>query len=91
MKIQQTNSFIKAYKKYHQNQLKEINAAIQKVIDNPRVGDKKIGDLNEIFVYKTKVIAQLILIAYWYKDNELTLTFIAIGSHENFYRDLKIS
>lgn len=90
IKIQQTNSFKKAYKKCHSNQLKEINKVIQKIIDNPAIGDKKIGDLADVFVYKTRILAQLILIAYSYKDRELVLTFIAIGSHENFYKNLKI-
>jgi hypothetical protein len=48
---------------------------------------KKQGDLSCLRVYKLKIHGQLILIGY-YVDNE-TLTFAALGPHENFYRDIK--
>jgi hypothetical protein len=35
------------------------------------------------------MINQLTLLAYSYDGSVLTLTLLAIGSHENFYRDLK--
>lgn len=89
MQIRQTNSFKKAYKKFHANQLCEINKAIQVIINNPLVGTKKEGDLADVYVFKTKILSQLFLIAYTYQEDLLILTFLAIGSHENFYRDLK--
>lgn len=89
MKIVQTNRFEKAYKKLHKNQLEDVNKAIQEIIDSPEIGVQKKGDLADIRVYKFKMVNQLTLIAYWYDGEELVLTFIAIGSHENFYRDIK--
>lgn len=91
MQIRQTNSFKKAYKKFHINQLCEINKAIQIIIDNPFAGTRKAGDLADVYVCKTKALSQLFLIAYTYQEDLLILTFLAIGSHENFYRDLKNS
>jgi mRNA-degrading endonuclease RelE of RelBE toxin-antitoxin system len=38
MEISQTSRFKKAYKKLHQNQLAEFNAALQEIIDNPNYG-----------------------------------------------------
>jgi mRNA-degrading endonuclease YafQ of YafQ-DinJ toxin-antitoxin module len=35
------------------------------------------------------MVNQLALLAYTYEDNRLILTLLALGSHENFYRDLK--
>lgn len=89
MKIIQTNRFEKAYKKLHKNQLEETNKAIQEIIDTPEIGIQKKGDLADIRVHKFKMVNQLTLIAYCYDGDKLVLTFIAIGSHENFYRDIK--
>jgi len=35
------------------------------------------------------MVGQLTLIAYTFEEENIVLTFLAIGSHENFYRDLK--
>ncbi len=89
MKVIQTNRFEKAYKKLHQNQLADANRAIQEIIDHPEIGVQKKGDLADVLVYKFKMVNQLTLIAYTYEDKQIILTFIAIGTHENFYRDIK--
>ena len=49
----------------------------------------KVGDLAGIQVFKYKFKTQLFLLAYEYVDDELLLTLIEHGTHENFYRDLK--
>ena len=89
MKIVQTKRFEKVYKKLHQNQLVCVNEAIKKIIDDPFVGVQKKGDLSDVFVYKFKMLSQLMLLSYMYDDQEIVLTFLALGSHENFYRDIK--
>ena len=89
MQIRQTNQFEKAYKKLHKNQLKDANHAIQEIIDNPLIGILKKGDLSDVRVYKFQMVNQLTLIAYTYEEMEIILTFLAIGAHENFYRDIK--
>ena len=89
MKIVQTKRFEKVYKKLHQNQLVCVNEAIKKIIDDPFIGVQKKGDLSDVFVYKFKMLSQLMLLAYMYDDQEIVLTFLALGSHENFYRDIK--
>lgn len=88
MKIVQTPTFIKQSKKLHDNQKRDLDSAVRTIIANPLVGDMKKGDLNGIQVYKFKMVQQLTLLAYeWHKDELLIL--LALGSHENFYRDLK--
>ncbi len=89
MKIVQTNRFEKVYKKLHKNQLEYVNTAIRDIIANPFIGTRKVGDLEDIFVYKFKMVGQLTLIAYMYEEKQIILTFVALGSHENFYRDIK--
>lgn len=89
MKIIQTRHFEKAYKKLHKNQLADANKAIKEVIDNPEIGEQKKGDLSNIRVHKFKMVKQLTLLAYSFDGVAIVLTFIAIGCHENFYRDIK--
>lgn len=89
MKIVQTRRFEKVYKKLHKNQLASVNIAIKEIINNPFIGTQKKGDLSDVFVYKFQMVNQLTLIAYQYDENEIILTFLALGSHENFYRDIK--
>ena len=89
MQIKQTNRFKKTYKKLHSNQLIEINKAIDEVINNPEIGEQKKGNLSWLRVYKFNVLRQLTLLGYSLEKNgEDILTFVEIGSHENFYRDL---
>jgi len=85
--IVQSNQFKKSYKKLFSNQLPETNSAINKIIANPEIGEKKHGDLSWLRVYKFKCLGFLTLIGYSMKSE--TLTFIALGPHENFYRDIK--
>ena len=87
MQVVQSSQFKKSYKKLHSNQLPEINEAITAIIADPNIGEKKHGDLSWLRVYKFKMIEQLTLIGYSVDDD--TLTFIAFGPHENFYRDIK--
>jgi len=89
MQVLQTNAFKKAYKKLHRNQLPVVNEALDDIIKNPGIGEKKVADLSWLRVYKFKLHAQLVLIGYTFEERELVLTFVAMGSHENFYRDIK--
>ena len=90
MEIVQTNRFRKAYIKLHSNQLVDVNKAIETVIKNPDIGEQKKGSLSWLWVYKFKVLGQLALLGYSIEKNDrIVLTLVDIGSHENFYRDLK--
>ncbi len=53
------------------------------------IGDAKVGDLAGVRVYKFKMNGQLILLAYEVFGSEDVIKLLALGSHENFYRDLK--
>ena len=90
MIIIQTNRFKKSYKKLHKNQLTDVNKAIEAVIADVNIGERKNGDLSWLRVYKFKTSGQLTLLGYMVStDGKIILTFVDIGSHENFYRDLK--
>lgn len=88
MKILQTTSFARQVKKLHSNQKKALDSAIEVLNADPLVGEMKKGDLNGIRVYKFKMVGQLALLAYQIENDEL-LILLMLGSHENFYRELK--
>ena len=73
-----------------------IEDQVTEVCNNPRIGQQKLGDLQGIFVYKFRFQAQEYLMAYQFDHfaAETTMTWIEfsqIGSHENFYTQLKKS
>lgn len=87
MNILQRSPFKRSYKKLYKNQLSEVNAAIKEIITNPTIGEEKKGDLAGVQVYKFNVLDQVYLLAY--TIDETALILLALGVHENFYRDLK--
>ncbi|WP_297481122.1 type II toxin-antitoxin system RelE/ParE family toxin [uncultured Photobacterium sp.] len=88
--ILQTPTFKKAVKKLHKNQKTDLDNAIRQLLTDPYLGEQKKGDLSFLRVYKFKMVKQLTLLGYSYEDGTVTLELIALGSHENFYRDVKV-
>ena len=88
-KVLQTPTFKKAVKKLKANQKKDLDSAIKSLIEDPLQGQKKKGDLAYLRVVKFKMVKQLTLLGYSYVDGDVVLELLNIGSHENFYRDMK--
>ena len=87
IQVLQSAMFKRAYKRLHSNQKADVDDAVAEVVRNPTLGDAKKGDLSGVFVYKFKSNSQLMLLAYEY--DPATRLLLLLGSHENFYRDLK--
>ncbi|MEO9654919.1 type II toxin-antitoxin system RelE/ParE family toxin [Marinomonas sp.] len=87
--VLQSSSFKKAVKKLHKNQKADLDNAVRELIENPLLGELKKGDLSFMRVHKFKMVKQLSLLGYSYEDGTVVLELIALGSHENFYRDTK--
>ena len=85
----QTPTFKKAVKKLHKNQKADLDEAIKELMIDPLLGEQKKGDLAFLRVYKFSMVNQLTLLGYSYEDGSVTLELMALGSHENFYRDVK--
>ncbi len=83
--------FTPAFRKFVKKQLPPLQLAIQDEVDrinaDPDMGKGKKGDLANMRVNKFKFQRQEYLIAY--EAGEGKLIFFMIGTHENFYRDLK--
>jgi mRNA-degrading endonuclease RelE of RelBE toxin-antitoxin system len=85
----QTRRFARQYKKLHDNLASDVDVAVATVESSPNIGDKKKGDLSDLYVYKFRSLGQLCLLGYTIGE-ELKLVYLeAVGQHENFYRDLK--
>ncbi|MDA8671640.1 type II toxin-antitoxin system RelE/ParE family toxin [Gammaproteobacteria bacterium] len=87
--VLQTENFKKIIKKLHKNQKADLDKAIRALIDSPTLGEQKKGDLSFMRVYKFKMVKQLTLLGYSHQDDSIVLELIALGSHENFYRNVK--
>ncbi len=89
--IQQTRRFARAYKKLHNNLVEDVDRAIFEIAEDPDIGERKKGDLSELWVHKFRINGQVWLLGYT-RDDGVELVYLeALGSHENFYRDLKRS
>lgn len=87
IRVIQTSSFVRAYKRLHNNQKDAVDAAIALITSRPEAGQAKKGDLAGVFVYKFDCVNQVYLLAYEYDPQ--TRILLLVGAHENFYRNLK--
>jgi len=87
--VEQTRRFSRAYKKLHDNVIQDVDEAVFAVASDPDIGEKKKGDLADLWVHKFRSQGQLWLLGYTRDDGIQLIYLEAIGSHENFYRDLK--
>ncbi len=87
--VSQTRRFTRQYKKLHDNTVLDVDCAVDKVQQNPEIGERKKGDLSALYVYKFHSCGQLYLLGYTL-DEDIRLVYLeAVGSHQNFYRDIK--
>ena len=87
IQVLQTNAFSRAYKRLHRNQQADVDTAVAAIVADPSLGDAKKGDLAGVFVYKFSCVGQLFLLAYEYDPVKRLL--LLVGTHENFYRNIK--
>ena len=87
VQLEQKPAFKRVYKKLRNNQREAVHTAIRAVVADPKLGEEKKGDLAGVCVYKFDCVNQLFLLAYRWDETKRVL--LAIGPHENFYRELK--
>lgn len=68
---------------------REIDPQVGLICENPEIGTLKSGDLKGARVHKFTYLGRLYLLAYLVDEPEEAIQLLAIGGHENFYRDLK--
>lgn len=90
-KVTATPTFERTAKKLHERDRTTVNAAIREIMAEPEIGKAKKGDLAGVFVHKFKVNKQEVLLSYSLVGSKESLeqVLLAVGSHENFYRNMK--
>lgn len=85
------HSFTPICRKFIKKQSVPFQLVIQDEVDavcsDPQIGEIKKGDLADLKVRKFSFKKQLYLMAYRTEGEDII--FCMIGTHENFYRDLK--
>jgi plasmid stabilization system protein ParE len=87
MKIYQSRLFEKKAKKMTKAEKEALDREVKNIAENPNIGEEKRGDLKGVFVHKFNLKTNLCLLAY--RKSGAGLELVLIGSHENYYRDLK--
>lgn len=87
--VRQTRRFARQYKKLHENVAADVDDAVAVVATTPAAGERKKGDLADLYVYKFHSHGQMFLLGYTVDDGLRLVYLEAVGPHENFYRDLK--
>ncbi|MDD2865458.1 MAG: type II toxin-antitoxin system RelE/ParE family toxin [Methylococcales bacterium] len=85
----ETKRFSRQYKKLHDKTAKDVDDAVDCVQQNPELDDSKKGDLAKLRVFKFRSDGQLYLLGYTLEDSVRLIYLESVGTHENFYRDLK--
>jgi len=85
--IIQAKGFRRAYERLHTNQKADVDDAVAAITADPTLGEAKKGDLAGVHVYKFQCVDKLFLLAYEY--DPATRLLLLVGTHENFYRELK--
>lgn len=87
--VLQMPAFKRVYKKLATSHQTVVDAAVRTIVANPEIGEAKKGDLAGVRVDKFPLNRQQMLLAYEWDPK--TRVLLLLGSHENFYRDLKRS
>lgn len=92
LRVLDTPTFARVVKKLFARDKKSVDETIKKIANDPTLGEEKKGDLAGIFVYKFKMNKQEVLLSYGLlpsKEHPEELVLLSLGSHENFYSELK--
>lgn len=88
MQLLVTPTFARAVKKRHPRQKADLDAAVRAVVNDPGIGEPKVGDLAGIQVDKFRMVNPLCVVAYRVLDDD-AIKLLMVGPHANVYRDLK--
>lgn len=88
--VYESRRFEKTMKKLPYSQQKVIDDQIDRIIENPEIGQKKNGDLSHMRVHKFLLDNQMALLGYSWVEDKLEIYILQFGSHENFYDDAKV-
>ena len=85
--VSQSPLFERKKKRLTGEEIAFLDDEVRRICEAPEIGETKKGDLTGVSVHKFKIRDRLFLLAYEFDEREILL--LALGAHENFYRDLK--
>ncbi len=89
IEVYQSRTFEKAFKRLSESAKDIVDEEIEKIEQDPNLGERKRGDLAHLWVHKFKIGSQEVLLGYSWVDLKLELYLLSLGSHENFYKKSK--
>ncbi|NIE72755.1 type II toxin-antitoxin system RelE/ParE family toxin [Pantoea sp. Acro-807] len=87
--IYQTSRFEKSLNRLTQQEQDSVDDEIDRIIENPDLGERKKGDLNYLRVHKFYLGKQQYLLGYSWQNQKLELYLLSLGTHENYYDEHK--
>ncbi len=69
--------------------IRRLDHVQAQILQDPHRGDRKRGALRQVWVEKFKAQNVQWLVAYTIDDKRDIVYFVAVGQHENFYRDVQ--
>ncbi|MEW2741594.1 type II toxin-antitoxin system RelE/ParE family toxin [Providencia rettgeri] len=89
VEVYETSRFEKVMKKLPESDVKVVEDEIDRIIENPLIGELKKGDLSHMRVHKFRLNELTVLLGYSWVSDKLKLYLLHLGSHENFYEAQK--
>ena len=83
------NSVARQLNKFDKHIRTGIISSLEKIAQNPFIGEMLKGDLSTIYSYHLKIAGTEYRIAYQIKEQEIIVVVLQIGTRENFYEELK--
>lgn len=87
--VEQSTRFGKAKRRLPPKGQLALDDEVKKVVENPLIGEMKMGALKGVRVLKFKLGPLQLLLAYEFDDRQNVVEILDVGPHENFYRDLE--
>lgn len=81
--------FLKSKRRLPEPVQVETDAHVKAILEDPFIGEPKVGALRGVRVVKFKVGPQQYLLAYRFFSRPNVVEVIDVSPHENFYRDLQ--
>jgi hypothetical protein len=85
--VLQMPAFKRVYKRLAASHRAVVDDAVRTIVAHPEIGETKRGDLAGVYVHRFPLNRRQMLLAYEWDPK--TRVLLLLGSHENFYRDLK--
>ncbi|MCU6664207.1 MAG: type II toxin-antitoxin system RelE/ParE family toxin [Silvania sp.] len=89
IEVYQSSRFEKAFNRLTKSDQDSVDDEIDRIIENPEIGERKKGDLSYLWVHKFYMGKQQYLLGYTWVDLRLEIYLLSLGTHENYYDEQK--